>query len=161
MADPEPKPRGSRNSLVERRARKIANARSVTLGLATTFLLLAVVGAVFMRFADPTNFPTLGDAVWWALQTITTVGYGDIVPTSTTGRIVAGVEMVTGVSFIAFLTATVTSTVIQRSEEGANEAERLQREQSTKTIVDALARTAQAVADLDARLDRIESKLPG
>ena len=133
----------------------------MTLGLAITFLLLAMVGAVFMRFADSDNFPTFGKAVWWALQTITTVGYGDAVPTTTTGKFVAGVEMVMGVSFIAFLTATVTSTVIQRSEEDANEAERVTREETTKTIVDALARTSQAVADLDARLDRIESKLPG
>lgn len=157
------KPSRSRggNSLVERRARKIADARSVTLGLAFTFVLLAMVGAVFMRFADPDNFPSFGEAVWWALQTITTVGYGDAVPTTTTGKFVAGIEMVMGVSFIAFLTATVTSTVIQRSEEDANEAERLTREETTKTIVDAITRTSQAVADLDARLDRIESKLPG
>ena len=160
MAEQKP-PRNRSNSLVERRARKIADARSVTLGLAITFLLLAMVGAVFMRFADSDNFPTFGKAVWWALQTITTVGYGDAVPTTTTGKFVAGVEMVMGVSFIAFLTATVTSTVIQRSEEDANEAERVTREETTKAIVDALARTSQAVADLDARLDRIESKLPG
>ncbi len=160
MAEHKP-PRNRSNSLVERRARKIADARSVTLGLAMTFLLLAVVGAVFMRFADSNNFPTFGDAVWWALQTITTVGYGDAVPTTSAGKFVAGIEMVMGVSFIAFLTATVTSTVIQRSEEDANEAERTARDDSTKAIIDALAKTSQAVADLDARLDRIESKLPG
>jgi voltage-gated potassium channel len=67
-----------------------------------------------MRIADPHNFPSFGLAVWWALQTITTVGYGDVVPTTALGKVVGSVEMVIGVSFIAFLTAGVTSTVIQR-----------------------------------------------
>jgi voltage-gated potassium channel len=153
MPDVETEPSKSSNSLVERRARKIANARSVTLGLAGTFVLLALVGAVFMRIADPDNFPSIGVAVWWALQTITTVGYGDVVPTTVAGRVVAGVEMVTGVSFIAFLTAAVTSTVIQRGEEASQTAERLAREASTKAIID-------AVTHLNARLESIEQKLP-
>jgi voltage-gated potassium channel len=153
MPESETETSKSRNSLVERRARKIANARSVTLGLALTFVLLALVGAIFMRIADPNNFPSIGLAVWWALQTITTVGYGDVVPTTVAGRFVAGVEMVTGVSFIAFLTATVTSTVIQRGEEDSQTAERLAREASTKSIID-------AVAVLEDRLKDIERKLP-
>ena len=68
-----------------------------------------------MRIADPDNFPSLGLAIWWALQTVTTVGYGDAVPTTDLGRVIGGVEMVLGVSFIAFLTAGVTSVVIQRA----------------------------------------------
>jgi voltage-gated potassium channel len=112
-----------------------------------------------MRFADKHNFPDLGLAFWWALQTVTTVGYGDVVPTTTWGRVVGGVEMVLGVSFIAFLTAGVTSTVIQRGEAGAQQAERTERERSTQTIVDALAETRRAVGELDRRLDQIESKM--
>ena len=93
-----------------------------------------------MRIADPDNFPNLGLAVWWALQTVTTVGYGDVVPTTVFGRVVGGIEMVLGVSFIAFLTAGVTSTVIQRREAGTAEDERAQREREVETILDALAR---------------------
>jgi voltage-gated potassium channel len=154
MPDTDTGPSKSRNSLVERRARKIANARSVTLGLACTFVLLALAGAFFMRIADPDNFPSIGVAVWWALQTITTVGYGDVVPTTVAGRVVAGVEMVTGVSFIAFLTAAVTSTVIQRGEADSQAAAQSAREASTKAIMD-------AVSHLNERLDAIEQKLPG
>jgi hypothetical protein len=69
-----PTPRPGQPSLIERRARRIANARSVTVGLAVTFVAFALVGAVLMRIADPHNFPSFGLAVWWALQTITTVG---------------------------------------------------------------------------------------
>jgi voltage-gated potassium channel len=147
-----------RPSLVERRIQKIADARSVTLGLALTFLGLAFVGAVAIQLVDRHDFSSFGSAVWWALQTVTTVGYGDVVPTTRIGQVVGGIEMVLGVSFIAFLTAGVTSTVIRRSEASANEAERLQREQATKTILDALTQTRGEIAALDKRLDSLESK---
>ena len=64
------------------RVRRIANARSVTVGLAVAFVGLALVGAIVMRFADSENFPSVGLAMWWALQTVTTVGYGNVVPTT-------------------------------------------------------------------------------
>jgi voltage-gated potassium channel len=124
-----------------------------------TFVGLALVGAIVMRFADPDNFPSVGLAIWWALQTVTTVGYGDVVPTTVWGRVVGGVEMVIGVSFIAFLTAAVTSTVIQRGQAGAEDAERAERERSTQTILGSLAETRRALGDLDKRLDGIESKI--
>jgi voltage-gated potassium channel len=147
------------DSLIERRVRRIVNARSVTIGLAATFVGLAVVGAIVMRIADPDNFPSVGLAVWWALQTVTTVGYGDVVPTTTAGRVVGGIEMVIGVAFIAFVTAGVTSTVIQRGQAEAQDADRAQNERTTQTIIDALTQTRQAVAELGKRLDEIESKI--
>ena len=116
-------PETGRPSLVERRVRRIANARSVTIGLALTFVALAFVGAVVIRLTDEHDFPSLGLAIWWALQTVTTVGYGDVTPTTDVGRIIGGVEMVLGISFIAFLTAGVTSAVIQRGRAGAAEDE--------------------------------------
>jgi voltage-gated potassium channel len=146
-------------SLIDRRVRKIANARSVTLGLALTFVMLAVVGAIVVRLVDQHDFPTFGLALWWSLQTVTTVGYGDIVPTTHVGRLVGGVELVLGVSFIAFLTAGVTSTVIEGARAGAEELDRERQADETRTIVDALTQTRTAIADLDRRLDTIESKL--
>jgi voltage-gated potassium channel Kch len=156
--DGDRSPMTGRPSLIERRARRIANARSVTIGLAATFVALALVGAIVMRIADTHNFPSLGLAVWWALQTVTTVGYGDVVPTTSAGRLVGGLEMVMGVSFVAFLTAGVTSTVIQRGQTGADEADRANRERDVQTIVDALAQVRHGITDLDKRLDNIESK---
>jgi voltage-gated potassium channel Kch len=159
MTDSDLGPRAGRPSLIDRRVRRIANARSVTVGLALTFVALALVGAIVMRFADAHNFPSLGLAVWWALQTVTTVGYGDVVPTTSAGRVVGGVEMVIGVSFIAFLTAGVTSTVVQRGQAGAEDAERAREERDLQTIVDALALITHAITELGKRLDNIESRL--
>ena len=94
--------------------------------------------------------------MWWGLQTVTTVGYGDVVPTTTAGKIVGGVEMAVGVSLISLLTAAVTSTVIQRDEARAHEDDRAHAEQSNQRLLDALAQTK---AEMETRLDRIESKL--
>jgi voltage-gated potassium channel len=152
-------PNRAGSSFIERRARKIANARSVTVGLAATFVALALVGAIFMWIADRHNFPSLGLVFWWALQTITTVGYGDVVPTTVVGQVIGSIEMVLGISFLAFLTAGVTSTVIQRAEARAQEDDRRDRERNTQTILDALTETREAIAALDKRLARIESEI--
>jgi len=151
-------PPAARDSLIERRVRRIVNARSVTLGLAVTFVGLATIGAVLMRIADPHNFPSVGLAIWWALQTVTTVGYGDVVPTTVAGRVLGGAEMVIGVAFIAFVTAGVTSAVIQRGEAEAQEADRLRDERNTQTIIDALAQTERVLVELRGQLNNIEAK---
>ena len=146
--------------LIERRVRKIANARSVTVSLALTFVALAFVGAIVIEIVDRHDFSSFGSAVWWALQTVTTVGYGDVVPTTRVGQVVGGIEMVLGVSFIAFLTAGVTSTVIHRAEASAKEADRVDDERRTQAVLDVLAEARGQIAALDKRLDAIESKLP-
>jgi len=148
-----------RESLIDRRIRKIVNARSVTVGLAVTFMVSSFAGAFVIWLVDRHDFPTLGLAVWWALQTVTTVGYGDIVPTTVVGRVIGGVELVIGVSFIAFLTAGVTSSVIERTRGGTEEAQGAAREREARAILDALAESKTAIAALDERLDAIESKL--
>ena len=132
----------------------------MTAGLATTFVLFAFVGAVVIWLLDRQDFPTFGSAVWWALQTVTTVGYGDVVPKSTEGRIIGGIEMVIGVSFISFLTAGVTSVVIHREDAARAVAERAERERGVEMIMDAMADLRAAVADLDRRLKDIQSR-PG
>ncbi|HEX7309854.1 MAG TPA: potassium channel family protein [Gaiellaceae bacterium] len=152
MRDTERKPKTERLPFIDRQVRRIANARSVTVGLAIVFLALALIGAIVIRVVDEHDFPTLGLAVWWSLQTVTTVGYGDIVPTTNVGRIVGGVELVVGISFIAFLTAGVTSTVIERGQAARRASERARSDQDVQTIV-------QAIANLDKRLEQIESRL--
>ncbi len=146
-------------SLIDRRISKIVNARSVTLGLATTFFLLSLVAAIVMRLVDHHDFPTLGLATWWSLQTVTTVGYGDVVPTTNIGRLVGGAELVLSVSFIAFLTAGVTSTVIHNQEARTKETDRAKQAEDAQAILGALKETTAAVAALNARLDSIEAKL--
>jgi voltage-gated potassium channel len=147
--------------VVDRQARRIANARSVTFGMAGSFLVLALVGAIVMRIADSHDFSSVGLAIWWALQTITTVGYGDATPTTTTGRVIGGVEMAFGVALISLLTAAVTSTVIQRDKAREQEEDRAHAEQSTRAILEAVAQARAEIAELGRRLDVVEPEPEG
>ena len=92
---------------------------------------------------------------------MTTVGYGDIAPTTTIGRVVGGTEMLLGIAFITFLTAGVTSTVINRSQQGAQQADRAHLEGEIQKILDALTETKAQNTAIDKRLDLIEAKLSG
>ncbi len=67
--------------------------------------------------------------------------------------------MVIGIAFIAFVTAGVTSTVIQRGGAEAQEADRAERERSTQTIIDAVTQTRQVLTELGDRHDQIQSKI--
>ncbi|HME02990.1 MAG TPA: potassium channel family protein [Solirubrobacteraceae bacterium] len=72
-----------------------------------------IISGVLMHFTDEKTYPTIGDGLWWAIQTVTTVGYGDLVPTSTVGRLVAALVMVVGIGFLAVVTAAITSAFIE------------------------------------------------
>jgi len=81
-----------------------------TILLAATLLVL-IAGAL-ERIVEPETFTSLGLAYWWAVMTVTTVGYGDIVPESPEGRVVASALMLVGLALIPTLTSLVVSTLI-------------------------------------------------
>ncbi len=73
---------------------------------------VVVVGAAVAYYAEhPTNpaYANYGDSLWWALVTLTTVGYGDIVPQTSTGRWTAAIIMITGVSVLGLLAGSLAS----------------------------------------------------
>jgi voltage-gated potassium channel len=80
--------------------------------IATWIVGVAVIGGVAVWILAPRGFGGLGDALWWSAQTVTTVGYGDVVPTTAGGRVIAVVVMALGVSAVSFLTAAVTSVFV-------------------------------------------------
>jgi voltage-gated potassium channel len=155
MAEAPPIPPHRRPSLIQRRIRKIADARSITFALSVTFVGLAFAGAIAIRFLDENSFPTFGSAVWWALQTVTTVGYGDVVPAGTTGKVIGGIEMVLGVSFISFLTAGVTSAIVQQAQDRRHDEQHDRMKADNQRLAEALKEIRVAIAELDSRLDRL------
>jgi voltage-gated potassium channel len=83
--------------------------------IAGSSLALTVAGGVAARLLDHRDFHTFGDGLWWALQTVTTVGYGDIVPRNTIGRLIGAAVMLNGIALVAVITAGVTATFIERA----------------------------------------------
>jgi len=109
------------------------------------------VGGVLVRLLDHQEYPTVGRALWFTLQTVTTVGYGDVTPTRVVGRLVAGVVMLTGIGFITIVTAAVTSVFVEAS-----------RERAVRAAASSSANVAERDADLaevNARLEQIEATL--
>ena len=77
------------------------------------FIVYATIGIVlffgFLFYISEPAVQTYSDGLWWALVTITTVGYGDITPLTNLGRIIASALMIMGIGFIATITAAVSS----------------------------------------------------
>jgi voltage-gated potassium channel len=96
--------------------------RSVFPYLVGVIALTAVVTGLVAHVIDRKDFPTFGVGVWWAVVTLGTVGYGDVVPHTAWGRVLGGVVIVCGVTFISFLIAIVTSLFIDANREDEEEA---------------------------------------
>jgi voltage-gated potassium channel len=116
MTTPEgsaPAPPPAHLRLVNLLARKpLTGARAAWI-IASVTVSVTIISGVLIHFTDKKNYPDIGDGLWWAIQTVTTVGYGDLVPTSTTGRFVAALVMVVGIGFLTVITAAITSTFIE------------------------------------------------
>lgn len=104
---------------------------------------IVIFGGLAIWVFDKRDFPDLGGALWYALQTVTTVGYGDAVPQTAIGRIVGASVMVVGVALIAILTASITSVFVEAG-----------RRRSGRDAVDSGSGAA-----LQSRLDEVLGKL--
>ena len=82
--------------------------------LIATITALVVLSGVAMWLVDRDDFPSLGLALWWAAQTVTTVGYGDAVPTTTVGRFLATGLMIIGFASLSLLTGIIASLLVNR-----------------------------------------------
>ena len=105
-----------------------------TIVVVAVFLIL--VAGLLARVVEPQTFTSLGLAYWWAATTVTTVGYGDVVPHTPGGRTIGVALMLLGVSLIPTLTSVIVSTLVSKRNQ-ANE-ERLEHERRELTA--ALAR---------------------
>jgi voltage-gated potassium channel len=123
------------------REREVTRADAFRLVSIVTVLIVVVSGAV-EALVDGGDFQSTWDGIWWAVVTVTTVGYGDVTPTSVPGRLIAMVVMFVGIGFLSVLTATVASFFV-KTDRGGEHAE----------LMEALQRLEVEVADMKARMD--------
>jgi voltage-gated potassium channel len=103
--------------------RAVQAERAVTSGDALRFaalitVIVVVVSGSAQAVVDTGDFDSVWDGIWWAVVTVTTVGYGDIYPHTTPGRIVAIVVMFVGIGFLSVLTAAIASRFV-KTERGS------------------------------------------
>ena len=84
-----------------------------------------------------------------SIQTVTTVGYGDIVPKDTFGRLIAGLVMISGIGFIAVITATITAAFIESARRRGRTDSDAQQDIQLKKIDDRLARIEKTLENQD------------
>ena len=131
---------------LDRVVARAASPRGAAVVIATVSTSITVAAGILMTVVDRKGFPSIGSGLWWAVQTVTTVGYGDHVPTTVAGRLVAAVVMLVGIGFLTVITAAITSTFVSRSR-------------GEQTPSDAANQTAEELRQIAGRLERIEAAL--
>jgi voltage-gated potassium channel len=141
------------NPIERRMSRFLREPPSVRMAasvIVTATALIVVGGGVLIRVLDHSEYPSVWVGMWWALQTVTTVGYGDVTPSHAAGRLVGVLVMLEGIAFLTITTAVITSTFVtraQRERSSADGAEDAALEERLDTRFD----------ELERRFDRLES----
>ena len=139
---------------MQRFLRNPVSVRGAASVIVTTTGLIVIASGFLMRVLDHKEYPNVFIGMWWAIQTVTTVGYGDVTPKAVAGRIVAAFVMLEAIALVAIVTAAITSTFVARAthlQDATAEQEGEQREAEVERRFD----------DLAARLDRLETMLRG
>jgi voltage-gated potassium channel len=136
-------------NIIERRLTKFLHEPpSVRLAanvIVTATVLVVGVGGVLMRVLDHKEYASIWLGMWWVLQTVTTVGFGDLTPKTAIGKILTSVVMLWGVAFLAIITAAITSVFVARAQ------------QERATDLESTAAVARST--VDDRLDHIDEQL--
>ncbi len=139
---------------MQRFLRKPVSVRGAASVIVTTTGLIVVASGFLMRVLDHKEYPNIFIGMWWAIQTVTTVGYGDVTPKAVAGRIVAAFVMLEAIALVAIVTAAITSTFVAR-------ATHLQDVNAAREDEQREADIDRRFDDLTERLDRLETMLRG
>ncbi len=133
-------------------ARRVLSLEGLRFVGLITLSLIFVAGVAFSRLESAPDGSDLStwDGVWWAVTTVTTVGYGDLSPVSGSGRALAVVVMVLGIGFVAMLTAAAAEHFVRTAGSAGDD-------EGAMGVEDVCAR----LDELNARMDRIEAALTG
>ena len=133
---------GAAHSFLERKLsrtlREPPSIRAATGVIVSATLVVVAVSGVVIWALDHDEYPNIWVGMWWALQTVTTVGYGDVSPTNPSGRIIGAFVMLYGVAFVTIFVAAITSIFVTRAsaERGIAEDEAEQRIEAKLGVID-------------------------
>ena len=106
-----------------------------------------VVFGIVERLVDPDTFDTVWLGMWWAIQTVTTVGYGDVVPGAPPGKVIASFMMLGGLSLFAVVTGAITSAFVAQA----------QRQMGRDPLIEKLDEVADQIGTLQADVARLDN----
>jgi voltage-gated potassium channel len=129
------------SAAMPRRIERVLTSRHVFLTLITTTVFVVIVCGIVISLVDRKDFPSVWLGLWWAIGTVSTVGYGDVVPVQIGGRIIAAIVMIVGIGFLSLITASVASALVSRALENQ---------------VDESADRMAALARIEQRLESLE-----
>jgi voltage-gated potassium channel len=144
-------------SFLNRRAGDNLRGRVATYVAGSTVLVLFVASLAVLdaeRRAPKASITTFGDALWWAVTTVTTVGYGDRYPITTEGRLVAVALMLSGIALIGVVTASVAAWLLGRIQEVEERTEQVTR-QDLRSLADEVRQLRAELATLRGRTDEV------
>jgi voltage-gated potassium channel len=88
-------------------------ARRAAVAIAIVTAGVTIASGVLITVLDRKDFDNVWVGLWWAIQTVTTVGYGDVTPTTPWGKVLAGIVMLTGIGFLTVVTAAITAALVE------------------------------------------------
>jgi voltage-gated potassium channel Kch len=130
------------------RSNPISVRNAMALILTATTVTVFVSGFL-MWIVDRDNFPNIGVALWWAIQTVTTVGYGDVVPTTVAGRAIGSFVLIESIAFLSIVTAVITSTFVEQAR----------RQRQAETGEPSTSDLAAMLADLTTKIEHLEENI--
>ena len=138
---------------LERINKAVVSGRIIPFLAFVTFLIAVAAALTVWLFARG-EFNTFGESLWWAAQTVTTVGYGDVIPETPFSKFVAVVVMIVGITTLSLTTAVVTSALMSWTQKRLDAGE--------QEIHDEMAaRHLSALQRIEERLESLERKLSG
>ena len=149
-----PRPRFLRRE-IDRFQADPASLRNATVLTISVTIAVVVIGSLVIWLFGGKNYPDFETAFWFTLQTITTVGYGDVTPDTTFGRFVAGVVMIVAIGFTTIVTALITSTFVEAAQRQRREDEEARQRERAEQILHRIADMADRMASIEARLERL------
>lgn len=111
-----PRTRSPRKWIAGRIERTGLRPRDAAYVIVAVWVFWIVVFGVIEHLVDPDTFDSVWLGMWWGIQTVTTVGYGDVVPEETAGKVIGAFLMLGGLSLLAVVTGAITSAFVTRAE---------------------------------------------